>query len=754
MGGVGMRREHVSRTREISLFVLLFSAALVACLPVPSVRAAMTPINDVVVYPLPTNPEPVLTGGDLRVEVSAGSGASGWSGGLSSRYGSATLNLVNSSFSGGSWTVFFGIPEGIRPTLYDLVLGYSDGGDAVEYTQPRSVWVMEAWPETLKVAQISDIHLPYGADVFATYLYEANLVDPDLIVVTGDVVDQEILSSAWGYLQDLLGRLDVPIYLIPGNHDYSGADSAYYQQFGGMKNYTVVIGDFLLLALDSHGGGYVYQEQLDWAERVLARNTDKVKIIGFHHSLLSSEYEDDEGRVKGGEITGDWSEIEGLMNVLYFTWSDNLDLAQELLRLIQTYDVELVLAGHVHRDIIYILNGEHHFVTTSTSGGGLPPSFNYCSRLIEITSDGAIDLGDYTESRKFDPPNAIPTGEITYFYSGANDGSGTAVSARVVNGLDFVIDDAHLEFLVSGDVPADQYSFYPEQPDAVEIIETDAGHLFVVTVDVPAESVLDLTLALSDDGVVPTVEVGFPDDHEEGEPIQVSVDVSDSGWGLGEVTASYSLDGSTWTTVDTPVEADVDKYDYEINLVEASYSFTVFDAPEGSTLQVRVEATDFAGNQGTEDASFSVGEAPTLTYTLAIDSAPVSGVEFKLNGVDQSTPFSEILDEGTYSVSVPLEFETDEANYTFTGWDDGASDAERTVDLDSDASLEAEYEEVVVVEPEPEPEPDEPEPEPDEPEPEPDEPEDEPRRGIPIPYAAVFAGLALGLMMLRQFRRD
>ena len=225
----------------------------------------------------------------------------------------------------------------------------------------------------------------------------------------------------------------------------------------------------------------------------------------------------------------------------------------------------------------------------------------------------------------------------------------------------------------------------------------------------------------------------------------VSVEVSDSGWGLGEVTASYSLDGSTWIVIDTPVEADVDKYDYEINLVEASYSFTVFDAPEGSTLQVRVEATDFAGNQGTEEASFSVGEAPTPTHTLAVDSAPVSNVGFKLNGVDHTTPFSEVLDEGTYTVSVPLEFKTDDANYTFTGWADGVSDAERTVDLDSDVSLEAEYEEVVVEEPEPEP---------DETEPEPDETEAEPRGGIPIPYAAVMAGLALGMAMLRRFRRE
>jgi len=745
-----MRREHVSRTREISLFVLLFSAALVACLPAPYVSAAATPINDIVVYPLPTNPEPVLTGGDLRVEVSAGSGTSGWSGGLSSRYGSATLNLVNSSFSGSSWTVFFGIPEGIRPALYDLVLGYADGGDAVEYTQPRSVWVMEAWPETLKVAQISDVHLPYGADVFATYLYEANLVDPDLIVVTGDVVDQEILSSAWGYLQDLLGRLDVPIYLIPGNHDYSGADSAYYQQFGGMKNYTVVIGDFLLLALDSHGGGYVYQEQIDWADSVLARYSDKVKIIAFHHPLLSSEYEDDEGRVKGGEITGDWSDIEELWDIMYFTWQDNLDLAQGLLRVIQTHDVELILGGHVHRDIIYILNGEHHFVTTSTSGGGLPPTFNYCSRLIEVGSDGSIDLGEYTESRKFDPPNAIPTGEITYFYSGANDGSGMAVSARVVNGLDVVIDDAHFEFLVSDDVPSDQYSFYPEQPDTVEIIETDSGHMFVIQEDIPASGVYDLTLAAIGDEVKPTVDIILLEDQEDEDLISVNIEAVDIGWGIRNVEAYYTLNnGVTWIDMNTSVTANVDKKTYNVNLqsVFLDLDVNISSAPEVVTLLVRAEVSDFAGNSISETTSISVGVVPTPTHTLTVNSAPVSSVEFKLNGVSHTTPYSETLDEGTYTVSVPQEFETDEANYTFTGWDDGVDDLERTIDLDSDVTLEAEYEEVVVEEPEPEPEPDEPEPEP-------DETEDEPRGGIPIPYTAVMAGLALGLVMLRRLRRD
>lgn len=75
--------------------------------------------------------------------------------------------------------------------------------------------------------------------------------------------------------------------------------------------------------------------------------------------------------MKGGELVGDWTDVETLREVMYFTWGDNIGLAEELLRIIQTYDVRLVMSGHVHRDMIYILNGENYFVTTGNSGGGV-----------------------------------------------------------------------------------------------------------------------------------------------------------------------------------------------------------------------------------------------------------------------------------------------------------------------------------------------------------------------------------------------
>jgi len=484
------------------------------------------------------------------------------------------------------------------------------------------------------------------------------------------------------------------------------------------------------MALDSDGGGYIVQEQLDWAERVLASHPDKVKFIAFHHALLSSEFENDGGAIKGGEIEGDWTDIEALREVMYFTWQDNIGLAEELLRIIQTYDVRLTLSGHVHRDMIYILNGENYIVTTGNSGGGGPPGYEGPrSRLIELDSDGTIRLGEYAMAGLFDPPNAIPTGELSYYYWGANDGSGEAVSARVVNGLEMALEDASLEFLVSSENPVDAYSFYPSDPGSYDVVETDAGHLFVAHVDIPAGGVYDLTLAVDADGVEPSVEIGFPAEYLEGALVNVTISLTDSGWGVMDVEASYSLDGgSSWAVFDAAVSATVNRDEYVVNLQDASLSLdvNVSGAPTGATLMVRVEATDFAGNRGSSEESFALGAASPATYTLSVDSSPVSGVTVTVDGVTHESPFAAELVAGGHTVVVPEEVTAGGVEYAFTGWADGSSDAERSVSLSADLDLEAVYEEVVA---------------------------DKSGGGIPIPYTSVAVGLLLGVVMLFLFRR-
>ena len=92
-------------------------------------------------------------------------------------------------------------------------------------------------------------------------------------------------------------------------------------------------------------------------------------------------------------------------------------------------------------------------------------------------------------------------------------------------------------------------------------------------------------------------------------------------------------------------------------------------------------------------------EAPT--HTLSVGTSPVSGIAFTLDGQSLETPHSEELEEDSYIIAIAAETAVGDKNYAFTGWEDGVSSLERSVDLSSDLALRANYEEIVDEEPEP-----------------------------------------------------
>lgn len=669
------------------LLVLVQSAAILH--RAESQRTLKT-INSPVAYPLPTTPEPVLLGGPLRVEVDAGPGAGSWAARLTSDYGSSPLSVTNSSYAEGEgWALFLEVPSSLKPELYSLNIAYSEGGETVNYTQPRSVWVLDEWPERLTIGQITDTHLPYGADVLARYVYEMNLIRPDIVIVTGDIVDIETIASAWQYLQNILDRLRSPSFLLPGNHDYAGAQSAIYQRYGGQLNYSVVMGNFLFIALDTHTGGYVELEQLQWAERVLREHPDKVKIMGFHHPLFIWG--------GGGNITGSWDRIGELKEFIYSSWWNNLDEAREMLRLIEEYDVRLILSGHEHIDTIFTYNNKHHFVATTPCGGSLYlelyPDLYYGYRLIEVDDEGNVEFDAYAEKRLLDPPNSIPLGRITYYYGTANDGTRDAVSATVVNHQERELEDVKLEFLVSAEHRIEEYTFYPAAPTGFETVTTERGHLFTAHMDVPPLSTLHLTLAAAGDDDDPAIEVELPAEIEAGKPIPVAVDVADEGWGVRDVEVSYSMDGGeTWADVDLPFALRVSGDEYVLEYPTSEYELTLPGGEGGTELLVRVEARDFAGNSETFQAAYTIGPPPTATYTLSFESYPIAGVPITLNGVEHATPYSTTLEEGEYTVTVPLEVTMAGETYNFARWEDGTTDTTKTIDLSEDTALVLYYE--------------------------------------------------------------
>jgi len=685
--------------------------------------AQIEDITDPINHPLPSLPEPVLSGDAMKVEVKAGEDANGWSARIFHDYGSYTIDLINSTYRDGMWIVYYGIPDGIEAELYSLNLAWEEGTGTHNVTQSRCVWVMEEWPEELTISHSSDIHLPYGADVWARYGYEMNLIEPDAVIVTGDIVDVETIASAWRYYHDTLGKISSPTFILPGNHDYT-SQAEFYRKYGGRLNYTVVIGDFVFVAMNSHSGGYIDMDELEWADAQLKKHPDKVKIIGFHHSIFSSEYEDDKGAVKGGRISGSWKDMTAFEDVIYdITWANKPEEAKRLVRLVEENDVRLILAGHVHRDIIYILNDKHYFVTTCPIGGGLPSGFHHGYRLINIDRDGNVEFSKITQDRIFDPPNSIPNGMIEYYYKTPNDGSRGAVSAIIENNLDMTLDDVEIEFVVSGTSEIEDYKWYPQEPENMEVYSSDGVHSFTGYFDVPSKSEISITLSAVQDSTNPSLELHVPSDYDPGEPINAILEVEDSGWGVRDVKAGYSTDGSTWSELDIPQEVNVDKDDYQLVYTSGYYELALPEGIESNEVTLKAEAWDFSDNHVSIEKTVS-NVPPVSNYTLSIDTQP-AGVEISINSETANTPYSSVLEEGNYTISVPESTTLEGKEYEFSSWSDEETGRERVAQLDEDTSLTANYELV----------------------------EEEPSGGIPIPIEYVLVGLVLSIAVLSLFNR-
>lgn len=105
-----------------------------------------------------------------------------------------------------------------------LVGGYG-AASAYSFEISRHSFKMPHLQTSLKVVQLTDLH--YGKFMFApqvrAWVNATNLEKPDLIVITGDVIDHGLSSQKLESLAKELGRLKAPlgVFVTLGNHDYS-----------------------------------------------------------------------------------------------------------------------------------------------------------------------------------------------------------------------------------------------------------------------------------------------------------------------------------------------------------------------------------------------------------------------------------------------------------------------------------------------------------------------------------------------------
>ncbi|MGE0716633.1 MAG: phosphodiesterase [Alphaproteobacteria bacterium] len=116
---------------------------------------------------------------------------------------------------------------------------------------------------------------------------------PDLVLLTGDVVD-EGRPEEYAAAALILGRLAIPLLMIPGNHDEAGAFRAafrdhhpYLPAAGPMHYAAGGHGPVRVVALDvtvpGDHHGLVDDAAADWLDATLAAEPSRPTVVMMHH---------------------------------------------------------------------------------------------------------------------------------------------------------------------------------------------------------------------------------------------------------------------------------------------------------------------------------------------------------------------------------------------------------------------------------------------------------------------------------------
>ena len=121
----------------------------------------------------------------------------------------------------------------------------------------------------------------------------------DALLISGDVSDDGSAES-YAHFKSLMAPFDLPIFVIPGNHDLREPMRQAFGEAGvlpttGKLNWHRAIGEVEMIGLDTliegHGGGEMDAETLHFLETALATTADRPVLLALHHPPFQTNIE-------------------------------------------------------------------------------------------------------------------------------------------------------------------------------------------------------------------------------------------------------------------------------------------------------------------------------------------------------------------------------------------------------------------------------------------------------------------------------
>lgn len=210
------------------------------------------------------------------------------------------------------------------------------------------------------IAQITDIHLGFEPNNPAEFnrkrldqtlrTLAAMTPQPDLLLVTGDLVDIGDDDASYERLKDALSDWPTPVAFCMGNHDDRAAFRKHFPgvpQASGFIQYALEEYPLRILMVDTlaegrHGGGFC-DARTAWLRERLAEQPDRPTLIALHHPPLPT-------------------------GLSWMTESLKAQWTQRLHEVVAAHsNVVAIVAGHLHRPIVTCWAGTTLVVCSSTA---------------------------------------------------------------------------------------------------------------------------------------------------------------------------------------------------------------------------------------------------------------------------------------------------------------------------------------------------------------------------------------------------
>jgi len=371
----------------------------------------------------------------------------------------------------------FKVPQDAVDGLYDIEV--TNGRIPELITSERHcLCVKDDISSEFKMVHLTDIHIGdlrgAAVDIQQTVgwkaaqkaLEEINLLRPDMVLLTGDLVFGDAYDYEYSVCRELLLSLRVPLFCIPGNHDghyhLSGEDGfdhwvdhfgPLYQSFEYGSSAFVCLNSFDRPAEERRSvgvaipdwGGQVMDEQLDWLESELERLEGMATNVAMHHPLET------------------------------FTGSG----ADRLRELFKRYGVENTFTGHTHQDAIISENGTRHITTTSCASSVV----EYWGYRELVFDSGELVSYNYKEPRFSLPSYHL---NITEPYGNHNE---NVEEMGITNGWNRDLSLVY-DFYATGDL-----AWYSKDCEIIGSLSNGVLTRFRVSVDIPAEGSIVFGLA-------------------------------------------------------------------------------------------------------------------------------------------------------------------------------------------------------------------------------------------------------------------